>query len=74
MFRAVGWINEIIQAERKAGIAPDRIIVGGFSQGGALAVLTGLTTTEKLAGIFTLSSYVPLRKKTPEVCPFCFAS
>lgn len=67
LLRAVGWINEIIQAERKAGIPPDRIIVGGLSQGGALAVLTGLTTTESLAGVFLLSSYVPLRRKVREV-------
>ncbi|KAM6489600.1 acyl-protein thioesterase 1, partial [Amanita muscaria] len=59
LFRAVGWINEIIQAERKAGIPPNRIIVGGLSQGGLLAILTGLTTPEPLAGVFLLSSYVP---------------
>lgn len=65
--RAVGWVNEIIQMERKAGIPPKRIIIGGLSQGGTLAVLTGLTTTESLAGIFSLSSYVPLRRKIREV-------
>ncbi|KAF8346550.1 acyl-protein thioesterase 1 [Amanita rubescens] len=55
-------------AERKAGIPPDRIIVGGLSQGGALAVLTGLTTTESpIAGVFLLSSYVPLRRKVREI-------
>ncbi|KIL64593.1 hypothetical protein M378DRAFT_105926 [Amanita muscaria Koide BX008] len=67
LFRAVGWINEIIQAERKAGIPPSRIIVGGLSQGGALAMLTGLTTAEHLAGVFLLSSYVPLRRKVQDV-------
>ncbi|KAF8737300.1 hypothetical protein AX14_013148 [Amanita brunnescens Koide BX004] len=67
LMRAVGWVNEIIQLERKAGIPPSRIIVGGLSQGGALAVLTGLTTTESLAGVFSLSSYVPLRRKTREI-------
>ncbi|KAF8626645.1 hypothetical protein AX15_004738 [Amanita polypyramis BW_CC] len=67
LFRAVAWINEIIQAERKAGIPPDRIVVGGFSQGGALAMLTGLTTTEHLAGVFILGSYVPLREKIQEI-------
>ncbi|KAK2460370.1 hypothetical protein APHAL10511_007535 [Amanita phalloides] len=67
LIRAVDWINEIIQSERKTGMPPDRIVVGGLSQGGALAVLTGLTATEPLAGIFLLSSYVPLRRKIPEI-------
>jgi len=67
LMRAVGWVNEIIQMERKAGIPPKRIIIGGLSQGGTLAVLTGLTTTESLAGIFSLSSCVPLRRKIREI-------
>ncbi|KAM6490340.1 Phospholipase/carboxylesterase [Amanita muscaria] len=67
LFRAVGWINEIIRAEQKAGIPPNRIVVGGLSQGGALAILTGLTTAEPLAGVFLLSSYVPLQRKVQDV-------
>ncbi|KAM6493509.1 acyl-protein thioesterase 1, partial [Amanita muscaria] len=63
----VGMINEIIQSERKAGIPLHRIIIGGLSQGDALAIRTGLTTAEPLAGVFLLSAYVPLRRKIPDV-------
>lgn len=42
-----------------------RIVLGGFSQGGALALYTGLTAKFKLAGIFTLSSWLPLHKSFP---------
>ncbi|KAM6503771.1 Phospholipase/carboxylesterase [Amanita muscaria] len=64
LFRAV---DDIIQSEQKAGIPPHRIIIGGLSQGGALAILTGLTTAEPLAGVFLLSAYLPLRRKVPDV-------
>ncbi|KAM6494658.1 acyl-protein thioesterase 1 [Amanita muscaria] len=64
---AVSRINEVIQAERKAGIPPNRIVIGGLGQGGALAIVTGLTTAEPLAGVFLLSSYVPLRRKVQDV-------
>ena len=38
-------------------------IAGGFSQGGAIAIFTGITCHEKLAGIFGLSSYLLLHNK-----------
>lgn len=41
----------------------DRIVLGGFSQGGAMSLFTGSTTTHKLAGIFGLSSYLVLGEK-----------
>ncbi|KAF8637099.1 hypothetical protein AX17_003004 [Amanita inopinata Kibby_2008] len=67
LFKAAGWVNEIIAAEKKSGIPPNRIIIGGLSQGGALALLTGLTTSEPLAGVFLLSAYVPLRRKIKDI-------
>jgi len=56
-------INELVSAEVEAGLDSKRIVVGGFSQGGALALLTGLTTERKLAGIIALSCWLPLRAK-----------
>ncbi|PFH50375.1 hypothetical protein AMATHDRAFT_61200 [Amanita thiersii Skay4041] len=67
LFKAAGWINDIIAAERRSGMPSNRIIVGGLSQGGALALLTGLITVEPLAGVFILSAYVPLRKKVKSI-------
>jgi predicted esterase len=42
-----------------------RIVLGGFSQGGALALYSGLTGKYKLAGIIGLSCWLPLHKSFP---------
>ena len=49
------------------GVSPSRIVLGGFSQGGAMSLLTGLTTERQLAGIVALSSYLPLKDKMGSV-------
>jgi phospholipase/carboxylesterase len=49
-----------IARERERGIAPGRIVLAGFSQGGAIALHTGLRHAERLAGILALSTYLPL--------------
>jgi phospholipase/carboxylesterase len=56
-------IETYIAAERAAGIPAGRIVVGGFSQGGALALHAGLRHAEKLCGIVALSCYLPLRDR-----------
>lgn len=53
-------IDAIIDA-LPASIPPERVVVAGFSQGGALALTVGLRSTKKLAGIASLSGYLPLR-------------
>ncbi len=53
--------NSLIQLEIERGINPDRIILMGFSQGGAVALYTGLRYPQSLAGIGALSTYLPLR-------------
>lgn len=68
LYKAVGRINDIVSAEMKNhNIPSDRIIIGGFSQGSAVSMLTALTTTRPLAGIFVLSGYIPLRKKAKQI-------
>lgn len=54
-------IESHILAERGAGIAAGRIVLAGFSQGGAVALHVGLRHAETLAGIIALSCYLPLR-------------
>merc|ERR1712043_35099 len=49
------------------GIKPSRIVLGGFSQGGALALYTGLRCTYKLGGIFSMSAWLPVRDKFPDL-------
>ena len=53
-------IGELIARENARGIAPDQIVLAGFSQGGAIALHTGLRHPEKLAGVMALSTYLPL--------------
>ena len=50
-----------ITRERIAGIAANRIVLAGFSQGGAMALYTGLRHDEPLGGILALSTYLPLK-------------
>ncbi|KAK2791569.1 hypothetical protein FQN52_004758 [Onygenales sp. PD_12] len=60
ILRSRDYFNTLIATEIAKGIKPSRIVLGGFSQGGAMALFTGLTTKEKLGGIFGMSCYVPL--------------
>jgi phospholipase/carboxylesterase len=53
-------IEQLIAHERSRGIAANRIVLAGFSQGCAMAIQTGLRYPEKLAGLLCLSGYVPL--------------
>jgi phospholipase/carboxylesterase len=54
-------ITELIQHEQKRGVPASSIVLAGFSQGGAMALHTGLRFPERLAGIIALSTYLPLK-------------
>jgi len=56
--RSARQIQLLIEQQEMHGIAPGRIILAGFSQGGAMAIHCGLRQTEPLAGIMALSSYL----------------
>jgi len=53
-------VEALIARERARGIAARSIVLAGFSQGGAVALQTGLRHPERLAGILALSAYLPL--------------
>jgi phospholipase/carboxylesterase len=53
-------LEQLIERETGRGIVPERIVLAGFSQGGAIALQTGLRHRQQLAGIMALSTYVPL--------------
>ncbi|MEM7026896.1 MAG: dienelactone hydrolase family protein [Pseudomonadota bacterium] len=53
-------INHYIEHEIENGIESSRIIVAGFSQGGAIALHCGTRYCDKLAGVIALSTYLPL--------------
>ena len=56
-------INALIAQEISRGIAPERIVLAGFSQGGAIALHTALRYPQRLAGVLALSTYLPLKDK-----------
>lgn len=53
-------LEALIERENQRGIPTARIVVAGFSQGGAVALYTGLQYRSRLAGIMALSTYLPL--------------
>ena len=53
-------LQALIRREVDNGIAPERIVLAGFSQGGAIVLHTGLRYPQPLAGILALSTYLPL--------------
>ena len=53
-------VEALIAREESRGIAPAKIVLAGFSQGGAVALQTALRHPERLAGILALSTYLPL--------------
>uniref|UniRef100_A0A3Q4GHN9 palmitoyl-protein hydrolase n=1 Tax=Neolamprologus brichardi TaxID=32507 RepID=A0A3Q4GHN9_NEOBR len=63
--KAAENIKAIIEHEARNGIPPNRIILGGFSQGGALSLYTALTCQHQLAGVVALSCWLPLHRSFP---------
>ena len=53
-------IEALIEREKQRGLGAATIILAGFSQGGAMALQTGLRYPERLAGIAALSTFLPL--------------
>ena len=70
MLSTVSSVNQLISAEIDSGIDPGRIVIGGFSQGGAIGLLTGLTNERKLGGVVCLSGWVALKSKLKGVSSF----
>jgi phospholipase/carboxylesterase len=58
-------VEALIARERARGVAASRIVLAGFSQGCAMALMTGLRHAERLAGLAGLSGYLPLAALTP---------
>jgi phospholipase/carboxylesterase len=54
-------LEELIAGQKKLGIPAGKIVLAGFSQGGAIVLQTGLRHPERLAGIMALSTYLPLK-------------
>jgi phospholipase/carboxylesterase len=53
-------LEELIAREKERGIDENKIVIAGFSMGGAIAINTALHTENSLAGMMALSTYLPL--------------
>ncbi|KAH9939252.1 Phospholipase/carboxylesterase [Epithele typhae] len=58
--------DALIAAEVEAGMPAERIVLGGFSQGAAMTLLTGLTTKHRLAGLVVMSGRLPAKDSIKE--------
>lgn len=53
-------VDDLIATEIDNGIAPERVVLAGFSQGGAIVLQAGLRYKKQLGGIMALSTFLPL--------------
>lgn len=58
--QAIAQVQALIAREGERGVPPTRVVLAGFSQGGAITLATGLRRTQPLAGLVALSTYLPL--------------
>lgn len=56
-------LDALVAHEQSRGVAVHRIVLAGFSQGGAIALQAALRYPKKLAGVLALSTYLPLAEK-----------
>lgn len=61
---SVTQVDALIAREGERGIPPERIILGGFSQGGAITLAAGVRREVPLGGLVALSTYLPLGQAT----------
>ncbi len=57
---SIAEVETLIAREHGRGVPSERIVLAGFSQGGAIALAAGLRHAETLAGIVALSTYLPM--------------
>ena len=63
------WIDELVAREVERGVPVSRIVLAGFSQGGAMALFAGLRRPEALAGVMCLSGYLLLAEEIEQIAP-----
>lgn len=61
MRASIEAVEKLIARENERGVPDERIVLAGFSQGGAIALAGGLRHSRRLAGIVALSTYLPMQ-------------
>ena len=59
-------VSELISAQVDRGMRTERVVLAGFSQGGAIALHTALREPRTLGGVLALSTYLPLADSLPQ--------
>ena len=57
---SVAEVEALVAREEARGVPPERLLLAGFSQGGAVTLAAGLARTRPLAGLVALSTYLPM--------------
>jgi phospholipase/carboxylesterase len=63
IYASAASVGDLIALEVERGMPSTRVVLAGFSQGGAIALHTALRYPAQLAGVLALSTYLPLREK-----------
>ena len=66
VLESVAQVDALVAREAGRGIAADRVILAGFSQGGAITLAAGLRRAAPLAGLVALSTYLPMAPQAGE--------
>ena len=61
---SVAQVEALVAREAERGVPASHVLLAGFSQGGAIALATGIRRSEPLAGLIALSTYLPLGQAT----------
>ena len=64
---SIAQVEALIAREATRGVAANRMILAGFSQGGAIALAAGLRRSTPLAGVVALSSYLPMHDRAAQL-------
>ncbi|KKK13884.1 hypothetical protein P175DRAFT_0534647 [Aspergillus ochraceoroseus IBT 24754] len=72
MLRSREYFDSLVKEQIEKGIKASRIVLGGFSQGGAMSLFSGITSKEKLGGVFGLSCFMPLTDRIQNYMPEAF--
>ncbi|ORY86945.1 Phospholipase/carboxylesterase/thioesterase [Protomyces lactucae-debilis] len=67
MLKSAASLHALVDEEIAGGLASNKVVLAGFSQGCAMALLAGLTCKKPLAAIVGMSGYLPLREKLPNL-------
>lgn len=67
VWESIAQVESLIAREASRGIPPSRLLLAGFSQGGAIALGAGLRREAPLAGVIGLSTYLPMHDRAAQV-------